>query len=207
MENFKRFAKIVLIITIVLLVFNLFMLFYTYSTCKHAMKDTLSNVATIVAEKNCLEQTDVATLKKVMVSNAPIWLTYNAGGANKTEQKNKLGYINAGPTNLIQVENIEDAINNIAWTTTDMNKTDKNYSAVQLSTVSSNSSSNKKINDAGLYSIQSAPNRGTAIRVKLNANLNYRIITFFGAYNITIPMSDELTVIGMKFYKGKAKTD
>ena len=218
MKNLKRFAKILLITMLILIVGNIVVMTYAYITSTRALKDTLSSVALIVAEDNCISndvdntgtvavETKVDSLRKLLVSNSTIWLTYNTTGSahegsNITDDPDEanrgngggLIHSNVAPTNLAQATTSE-AMSNLVWNT---GAVDANtYSAIKLSLDGSNT------NNPSLYSYLTCPQRGTPITVHLNATMKYRFITIFGTIDLSIPIHEQLTVVGMKFYRGR----
>lgn len=205
MENFKRFAKVILIIFIGLLVMDLLALGYNYIQCKRAMKDALSNIATIVAEENCLTDENLKTVKEFMVSNAPVSLCYNNKGTNGPAAQGGLSYCGAGyaPTNIVQTD-IDKAVNNVLQRKKDISKSSSDFSAINIS---SNSS---KLNESRFYDQKSTkayvtcPNRGKAITITVKAELKMRfLVLFFPGPNISIPLEEQVTVVGMRYYKSK----
>lgn len=198
MKNLIKLGKFFLIIFIALAVFDIAWLAYTFTLCSRAMDDTLSQIALVVAEENCLDattsdetQSKLYSIKKLMVENAPLWLTYNNDGFDF--ENNSSNSRSASPTSIIQVD--EDiAIQNLAVST------DSSDGFLAL-TLSKNVDIN---NDSTLYSYADCPQRGESITITLKANMLVRMFMFGNPrFDQVIPMQKQITVIGMKFYKDK----
>lgn len=193
MKNLKRFAKIILITAVILLVLNLVIMLYAYMTSVRLMKDTLSNISAIVSEENCIGEAQIGSINRLLVEHSNVWLTYNSGKSGNFAEDAFL-YTGNGPTNTIQVDE-GTAINNIAWNKGNVDE--GTYSAVKISTDGSNT------NDKNLYSYLSCPQRGTPITINLNAEVKGKFVSFFGFIDYAIPVHESITVVGMKYYRGR----
>lgn len=196
MKNLKRFGVLLLVLTIGCLVVDIVYLLYAYTTCSKAIKDTLTNIALVVAEENCVS-TDAADstyvqIKKLLVENAPIWLVYNDDGTRTTKEHDD--WVSAKPTNIVH-QSLEDAMSNVEWSIEDVDE--KTYSAIKLTT------SADETNEEVLYSYVTCPQRGTPITIHLSGYIHLKAYTMVGTFRYSIPIHEQITVVGMKFYKGK----
>lgn len=197
MYNLIKIGKFFLGFLILVILFDAALLGYTYIQCSHAMDNTLENIALIVAEDNCIDtDSKLDSIKELMIKNAPIWLTYNDEGMGGVGQDARFS---SKPTNLIRTD-LEQAKRNIDISTTSSGSND--FLALKLS------SSKDGDNEPKYYSYTSCPNRGTSITVTLSAKVNVYILTPWGVLSQqSIPISKQITVVGMKFYKGKGEAD
>ena len=205
MENFKRFAKVILIIFIGLLVMDLLALGYNYIQCKRAMKDALSNIATIVAEENCLTNENLETVKEFMVSNAPVSLCYNDTGYDGPVAQGGLSYCGAGyePTNIVQ-KDMDEAVDNVHQKKSNISKGSSTFSAINISGESKFLNESKFYDQTSKKAYVTCPNRGKAITITVKAELKMRfLVLFFPGPNISIPLEEQVTVVGMRYYKSK----
>lgn len=195
MRNLARIGKGILLFIIMLMVVDLVWFLYTYVVSVRAMEDTLSSIALIVAEDNCIdcgtgnkgnpsEDSKFYSVKKLMVENATAWLCYNnygfdtAGDANRKWRSAKHTDIQTD-----DCREVKDAMNNI------------NVDCIIL---------NGEANDSKMYSYIECPQRGESIDITLQARINVHLLSFIPSWgNISVPIKRETTVIGMKFYRGK----
>lgn len=198
MHNLVKFGKGLLFFIIMLTVVDVIWLAYTYVTSVNALEDTLTSVALIVAEDNCIDQgtgsgdtsSKLYSVKKLLVENATAWLCYNedgfynGGGTGMLDRSSR----SAKHTDVQTDDNRDPA--------TAINNIDIDF-AIHLGDAD---------NDNKYYSYDTCPQRGEVIKITMKANVNIHILspwTFAGFGNISIPIERETTVIGMKFYKGK----
>lgn len=204
MKNLKRFAKIILTTALTLIVVNLVVLLYAYMTSVRTMKDTLANIATVVAEENCIalskrgdpKSAQQQSIESLLVEHSNVWLTYNSGKSNGrgTLREDELLYSGNKPTNITQVPKAT-AVNNISWSKKSVDA--NTFSAIKLSTDGTNT------NNPELYSYTTCPQRGTPITINLNAEVKGKFVTFFGFIDYAIPIHESTTVVGMKYYRGR----
>lgn len=195
MKNLIKIGKFLLWFLIILLAFNVIWIGYTYITCSNAMDDTLENIALIVAEDNCIDVSKMDSVRELMVKNAPIWLTYNAAGMNESGTGDPK--ISKQPTNIVQTS-LATAKSNVMI---DSNISGENQ-FLALKMCSSGSTTHN--NDSSYYSYTTCPNRGQTITITLSANVNIYLLTMIpGIRQQSIPITKQITVVGMKFYKGK----
>lgn len=193
MHNLVKIGKIFLWFFIILILFDAVWIGYTYMSCSRAMDDTLENIALVVAEDNCIDDSKADSIKELMVKNAPMWLTYNDDGMNAESADNPR--LSRKPTNVIHTS-LERAKNNVAWSASDTGS----FLALKLS----KSSDASHRNDYSLYDYTTCPNRGESITITLSANVNVYLLSMFPQFRQqSIPISKQITVVGMKFYKGK----
>lgn len=195
MQNLSRIGKGILLFIIMLMVVDLVWLLYAYVISVRAMEDTLSSIALVVAEDNCIDMgtgtiekpsddSKLYSIQKLMVENATAWLCYNEDGFDTVGDSNR-NWRSANHTD-IQTDDcriVETAMDNINMSfALCLNGTD---------------------NDS-MYSYVSCPQRGESISITLQAKINVHLLSFIPSFgNISVPIKRETTVIGMKFYKGK----
>lgn len=196
MKNLKRFGVLLLWMIIACIIIDLCFLGYTYLNCSRTVKDTLSNIALVVAEENCIstdgniEDSKYLQLKKMLVQNAPMWLTYNDSGP----ASGNFGTFAKKPTN-IQHLDLDAAMDNVVWETG--NVTGNKYSAIKLSRDGSDK------NESSLYSYLTCPQRGEPITIHIHAYVTTRAYSFVSSFNYQVPIHEKITVVGMKFYRGR----
>lgn len=212
-------------------VVNIVSLLYTYTNVSHALDDTLDTIAGVVAEENCIDNyvrdsngtTQLYRVQEVMVQNCPLWLTYNNNGveaydlsASDSMGTIRNGYAAGKPTSLRQDFGAH------GWTTTS-NKLSEAISNIDMSggiTGAGNISGTRRtsISIAALtltsddgsscWSYAECPQRGHSITIKLTGYYNTRVLFPWlrpeGLW-INFPITREVTVTGMKFYKGKGE--
>lgn len=195
MRNLVKIGKFLLLFFVILILFDVAWVAYTYYVCSDAMDNTLENIALVVAEDNCIDESKLDSIKELMVKNAPIWLTYNNAGMGASDPK-----FSSQPTNLIHTD-LNTAKNNITISTASSNSGE--FRALQLS----DASDAEHLNDSKYYSYTTCPNRGETITITLNAKVNVYLLTLIpGIRQQSIPISKQVTVVGMKFYKGKEES-
>lgn len=206
MENLSKIAKFFLIFIIALTAINLLSLGYTFLTVSKAMDATLDSIAMLVAEENCIDSSTRSNdVKTIMVNNCPLWLSYNDVGIKAIKGSNGtdiLGYAPGSPTSLQQ---------DIGYSSSDLDAkraeaiNHLNYDLLELDS-----------NGNSCESYETCPQRGQPITVKLTGYYKFRLMwpwainadadpgerTAGGIY-LNIPITREVTVVGMKFYKGK----
>ncbi len=196
MQNLARIGKGILLFIIMLMVVDLVWFLYTYITSVRAMEDTLSSIALIVAEDNCIDKgtgnieapssdSKLYSVQELMVENATAWLCYNNNGFDTTSSDSNRRWRSANHTD-IQTDDCRDV-------TLAMNNIDMNY-ALNLNGA----------DNGDMYSYVDCPQRGQSIPITLQAKINVHLLSFIPSWgNISVPITRETTVIGMKFYKGK----
>ena len=198
MKNLIKIGKFLLLYLIILMAFNVVWIGYTYITCSNAMDDTLENIALIVAEDNCIDTSKMDSVRELMVKNAPIWLTYNAAGMNEPGAGDPK--FSKQPTNIVQTS-LATAKSNVKIS--DSSSGDNEFLALKMCSSGSTTHSNS----SDYYSYADCPNRGQTITITLSANVNIYLLTMIPSIRQqSIPITKQITVVGMKFYKGKEET-
>lgn len=211
MHNLVRIGKFFALFFIMIIVVDIAILGYTYIVSVNALEDTLSSVALLVAEENCLDYgtasganvntpevgSKLDSVRKLMASNATAWLCYNNNGFfnPKPDEAYMFGRTSRSDKHTdIQTDDCRDvstAAGNVDVT---------NCLVLSKSTGASTA-------DASLFSYTTCPQRGTPIVITLKANINVHLLSIVPSFgNVSIPVQREITVIGMKFYKGKDGT-
>lgn len=208
MHNLVRIGKIFLLFFVMLGVVDAAILGYTYIVSVSAMEDTLSSIALVVAEDNCLDaglggsvdsptaDSKLAGIKELMASNATAWLCYNNTGFYQPSKDTayEFGRTSRSAEHTdIQTDDCRDiqiAADNVSV-----------RDCLVLSETAGGAC------DPDLYSYVDCPQRGEPIVITLNANINVHLLSIIPSFgNVSIPVKREITVIGMKFYKGKDVT-
>ena len=203
MQNFVRIGKGILLFIIMIAIVDLCWLGYTYIVSVNAMEDTLSNIALMVAEENCLDagsgnkdnpsaDSKLAYAKNLIASNATAWLCYNTDRFGTVEEnKNKDFGRSSRSANHTDIQT--DDCRDLAVAASNI---DVEHCLILGMTPG--------VIDDSLYSYVDCPQRGTPITVTLQADVNIHLLSFIKNFgNVSIPVKREITVIGMKFYKGK----
>lgn len=209
MKNLVWIGKVILLFVLALTVVDLVGMLYTFTTVSKALDSTLSSISMIVAEENCIDTTRVDEVKRLMVENCPLWLTYNDGGIRTIKENGKaVGYAPGKPTSLQQKANYSSSTNAVAEAMRNIDNNDSSSSPKALVLTSSG---------YDCWSYESCPQRGNNITVSLTGYYTFRVMwpwainanatdaaehTAGGIY-LNIPITREVTVVGMKFYKGK----
>lgn len=231
MRNLTWIARFILVFIAAITLVDLVSLLYTYTNVSHAMDDTLNTIAQIVAEENCLDNkvkdssgtTQAYRAKEIMVDNCPLWLTYNNYGvegytisASDDDASIYNGYAAGKPTSLRQdygangwsttSDKLSKAISNIDMSggvtgAGNISGTHRTSTSIAALTLQSDDGSN-------CWSYETCPQRGHNITIKLTGYYNTRILFPWlrpeGLW-INFPITREITVSGMKFYKGKGE--
>ena len=205
----KAFLWFMLAITIV----DLAALAYSFSVVSNSIDETLNSIAAIVAEENCIDtSTRLAEVKELMVGNCPLNLTYNAGGIRtiKDGSGTPVGYAPGKPTSLQQDIIPGGATNSMSYAVGNIDMDGSQYGGIPSIELISSDGKN-------CWSYETCPQRGQNITVKLtgyytlrmmwpwaiNANATDVSERTAGGWYLNIPVTREVTVVGMKFYKGK----
>lgn len=217
MHNLVRIGKGIVIFLVMLAVVDVVWLVYTYTVSINALEDTLSSISLVVAEDNCLDagtgdksspspDSKYYSIEKLMVENATAWLCYNeVGFGNKTDYKNKENWNKDNNTDTGTAYNIDRGSRSTDHTDIqtddlrDVAKAMDNIDETFALTLTTDTYS-----DGAMYSYVTCPQRGQAITITLKANINVHLLSFIPSWgNVSIPVERQVTVIGMKFYKGK----
>lgn len=200
MYNLVKIGKAILLFFIMIAIVNIAILIYVYTTSVSALEDTLNNISLVVAEENCLDCGEDGTrldpttdsklynVEKLMVENATQWLCYNDMGFSTSSEFSR-NWRSDWHTDVQtdDCKNIEDAMQHI-------NDEFLTFTA-------------DGYRNADMFSYEECPQRGEPITITLKANINIHL--FFpidinnAISNVSIPIERQVTVIGMKFYKGK----
>lgn len=211
MQNLVRIGKFFLLFFIMIGVVDAALIGYTYVVSVNAMEDTLSSIALLVAEDNCLDygtatgvsisspeaNSKLDSAKKLMASNATAWLCYNNAGFFNTDTKTAYTFGREGRSMKhtdIQTDDCRDV--SVAAANIDV------ANCLILS-----KTTGATVTDTTLFSYLTCPQRGTPIVITLKANVNIHLLSIIPSFgNVSIPIKREITVVGMKFYKGKDGT-
>lgn len=211
MHNLLRIGKFFLLFFIMIGVVDAAILGYTYIVSVNALEDTLSSIALLVAEDNCLDygtgsgysvtnpeaNSKLASAKKLMASNATAWLCYNNAGffAPQEGETYKFGRTSRSMSHTdIQTDDCRD-----------LTAAASNVDVTNCLILSENPGA--ATTDPNLFSYVECPQRGTPIVITLKANVNIHLLSIIPSFgNVSIPVQREITVVGMKFYKGKDVT-
>lgn len=205
MHNLVRIGKGIIIFLIMLAVVDIVWLVYTYNVSINALEDTLSSIALVVAEDNCIDMgtgssatinsptadSKLYSIRKLMVENATAWLCYNDKGFSNTSDSSN--QVNRGSRSTYHTDIQTDDCRAIE---TAMKNIDMSYAL--------NLEAGSNYTNDSMYSYTTCPQRGQTITITLKANVNVHLLSLIPSWgNISVPVERQITVIGMKFYKGK----
>lgn len=217
MKNLTWIAKWIIVFIVAITVVDLAAVGYTYFVVSSALDDTLNSISLVVAEENCLDtnpdgdfaDSQYYQILDLMAANCPLWLTYNGHGISRIDYGDgTYGYAAGEPTSLEQTASgvtLSSAIGNI------YTAENKLYSGSGIG-VSALTITCDGMADNACYSYASCPQRGHNIKISLTGYYNLRLIWPWainasdntgGGWYLNIPITREVTVVGMKFYKGK----